>query len=93
MNAFGSWASRVIRVLSPRIQPPVSVDEGSTASTATLWPSSVRCVPSVSISVLLPTPGAPVMPIRVGAARVRQQRLHEPMRQCCVIARARFRPA
>ena len=27
-----------MRVLSPRIEPPVRVEDGSTASTATLWP-------------------------------------------------------
>ncbi len=38
MKAFG-WADRsFIRVLSPRIEPPVRAEEGSTASTATLWP-------------------------------------------------------
>ena len=35
-KALSSTASRPIRVLSPRIEPPVRVDEGSTASTATL---------------------------------------------------------
>ncbi len=64
MKAFGSWPSRAMRVLSPRIEPPVRVDEGSTASTATLCPASVRYVPSASIVVDLPAPGAPVMPSR-----------------------------
>ncbi len=36
MNAFGSVASRAMRVLSPRIEPPVRVEEGSIASTAIL---------------------------------------------------------
>ena len=27
-----------MRVLSPRIEPPVRLEDGSTASTATLWP-------------------------------------------------------
>ena len=58
-------ASCAIRVLSPRIEPPVRVDDGSTASTATLWPWAVRKVPSVSMVVDLPTPGAPVMPTRI----------------------------
>jgi hypothetical protein len=35
MNAAGLFASRCIRVLSPRIDPPVRRLEGSTASTAT----------------------------------------------------------
>ena len=34
MNAAGAWASRCMRVLSPRIEPPVRRLEGSTASTA-----------------------------------------------------------
>ena len=42
MKAFGSWPSRAMRVLSPRIEPPVRVDEGSTASTATFWPAAER---------------------------------------------------
>jgi hypothetical protein len=42
MKAFGSCPSRAILVLSPRIEPPVRVDEGSTASTATLCPAPVR---------------------------------------------------
>ena len=40
MKAFGSMASRAMRVLSARIEPPVRAEDGSTASTATLWP---RC--------------------------------------------------
>jgi hypothetical protein len=42
MNALSSAASRAIRVLSARIEPPVRAEEGSTASTATRWPSPVR---------------------------------------------------
>ena len=38
MKALSDAASRAIRVLSPRIEPPVRAEEGSTASTATLWP-------------------------------------------------------
>ena len=34
-NACSSLANRVIRVLSPRIEPPVRAEDGSTASTAT----------------------------------------------------------
>jgi len=36
MKAFSEFASCAIRVLSPRIEPPVRADDGSTASTATL---------------------------------------------------------
>ena len=53
-----------MRVLSPRIEPPVRVEDGSTASTATLWPCAVSDVPSASMVVDLPAPGAPVMPSR-----------------------------
>src|ERR1700687_2452462 len=54
-----------MRVLSPRIEPPVRTEEGSTASTATRLPRSVRNVPSASMVVDLPTPGAPVIPTRI----------------------------
>ena len=65
MKAFGSTDSRAIRVLSPRIEPPVRAEDGSTASTATLWPVSIRYMPSASMVVDLPTPGEPVMPTRI----------------------------
>ena len=48
-----------MRVLSPRIEPPLRVLDGSTASTATRWPASTRCRPSASMNVDLPAPGAP----------------------------------
>ena len=38
MKACGSRASRSMRVLSPRIDPPLRRLDGSTASTATRWP-------------------------------------------------------
>lgn len=63
-NAAGSTASRSMRVLSPRIDPPVRLDDGSTASTATRNPSEVSSVPNASMNVDLPTPGTPLMPIR-----------------------------
>lgn len=53
-----------MRVLSPRIEPPVRVDDGSTARTATRKPSEVSSVPNASMKVDLPTPGTPLMPIR-----------------------------
>ena len=64
MNAFGSRASRSIRVLSPRIEPPVRADDGSTARTATRKPCPVSIVPKASMNVDLPTPGVPDKPIR-----------------------------
>src|SRR3954464_2615211 len=61
----GGWtASRAMRVLSPRIDPPERADDGSTASTATFEPALVRSTPSWSMKVDLPTPGTPLMPIR-----------------------------
>lgn len=63
-KAAGSTASRSIRVLSPRMEPPVLLDEGSTASTATRWPRPVSRVPKASMKVDFPTPGTPLIPIR-----------------------------
>ncbi len=65
MKARGSCESRAMRVLSPRIEPPVREEEGSTASTATRWPAAVRLDPRASMVVDLPTPGTPVMPTRI----------------------------
>ena len=53
-----------MRVLSPRMEPPDTLEEGSTASTATRWPFSIRNTPNDSMKVLLPTPGTPLMPRR-----------------------------
>src|SRR3954470_6245024 len=64
MNACGSTASRAIRVLSPRIEPPDRAADGSTASTAPFDPAAVRSTPSWSMKVDLPTPGTPLMPTR-----------------------------
>ena len=64
MNACGSRASSSMRVLSPRIEPPDRLLDGSTASTATRWPAAVRWSPNDSMKVDLPTPGGPLMPRR-----------------------------
>src|SRR3954447_4559726 len=64
MYAAGSALSLAIRVLSPRTEPPVRTDEGSTASTPTRCPPPVRVVPSDSMNVDLPTPGTPETPTR-----------------------------
>ncbi|SHY44845.1 Uncharacterised protein [Mycobacteroides abscessus subsp. abscessus] len=40
------------------------VDDGSTASTATRCPCSMRYIPSASMVVDFPTPGTPVIPTR-----------------------------
>lgn len=54
----------VMRALSPSRLPPVSCDDGSTASTATRWPAAHRRRPSASMKVDLPAPGGPDMPMR-----------------------------
>src|SRR5439155_1145878 len=64
MNAPDAVASRGMRVLSPRMLPPESALDGSTASTATRFPSPIRWSPSASMNVLLPTPGTPLTPTR-----------------------------
>jgi hypothetical protein len=64
MKAPALTASCSMRVLSPRMEPPLTLDDGSTASTATRWPRSMRNRPSTSMNVLLPTPGTPDSPMR-----------------------------
>ena len=63
-NARGCRASSVMRVLSPRIEPPLSEELGSTASTARRRPRASAASPSASMRLDLPTPGAPDMPTR-----------------------------
>ena len=53
-----------MRVLSPKIDPPEILEEGSIASTATRCPLSIKYRPRVSIKVDLPTPGTPDIPRR-----------------------------
>src|SRR5262245_15266105 len=64
MNASRAAASRGRRVLSPRMLPPESALDGSTARTATRLPSPIRWRPNASMNVLLPTPGTPLTPMR-----------------------------
>ncbi len=64
MNASSSVARAAIRVLSPRIEPPLRDDDGSTASTATLWPAAVSVEPNAPMNVDFPTPGTPEIPNR-----------------------------
>ena len=64
MKASASTDRRSMRVLSPRIEPPDTLDDGSTASTATRCRCFSRCRPSASMKVDLPTPGTPEMPSR-----------------------------
>src|SRR5213592_3115267 len=64
MKASGAAARRGMRVLSPRMLPPESALEGSTASTATFFPRPIRWSPKTSMKVLFPTPGTPLTPTR-----------------------------
>jgi len=64
MNAAGCRASRSMRVLSPRMLPPVTGLLGSTLNTATRQSAVQSCMPRASMKVLLPAPGTPVMPTR-----------------------------
>ncbi len=64
MNTSVLAARLAILVLSPRMDPPPEVLDGSTASTAMRRPSLTTRVPRASIKVLLPTPGEPVTPMR-----------------------------
>ena len=52
-----------MRMRSPSRAPPVRGELGSTASSATLWPSLAHAVIKASTRTDLPTPGAPVMAI------------------------------
>ena len=63
-NASGERASCSMRVLSPRIEPPLRWLDGSTASTATRCPEPITCIPRASMKVDLPAPGDPEMPMR-----------------------------
>jgi len=54
-----------MRVLSPRIDPPVRELDGSIASTATRCPASTTWRPRASMRVDFPAPGAPEMPMRI----------------------------
>ncbi len=69
MYASGWRPRSAMRVLSPRIEPPLRWLDGSTASTATWWPASMACRPSASMNVDFPAPGAPETPTRDGPRR------------------------
>src|SRR3954453_20776301 len=68
MKAAGSTASRDMRVLSPRVEPPDRGDDGSTASTATFEPDAVRSTPDWSMKVDFATPGAARLPTPLAPA-------------------------
>ena len=63
IKAFSSVTRASILVLSPKIEPLFTELLGSTANTATFLPCAVKYLPKVSIKVLFPTPGTPVIPI------------------------------
>ncbi len=64
-KASGRLERSAMRVRSPRMEPPVLDELGSTASTATLWWCSVMSLtPMASMNVDLPAPGTPEMPTR-----------------------------
>jgi hypothetical protein len=89
MNACGARDSCSMRVLSPRIEPPPRVLDGSTASTATSCPASTRFRPSVSMNVDFPAPGAADPDPRRAAGR-RQQLVEKCRRLVAVIGTGRF---
>ena len=90
MNARSSTDSRDIRVLSPRMLPPVRVDDGSTASTATRLPLAVRSLPRASTNVDLPGPGHAGDADAVGAAGLRQQPGQQLLGRLLVVAPRRL---
>ena len=85
MKALGSAASRAMRVLSPRIEPPVRVEDGSTASTATLWPCAGQIAAERVDDGGLAGAGraGDAEPHRLAGQR--QQLLHQPMRLAAVV--------
>ncbi len=62
-NAWFASAASFMRTRSPRMAPPENGLLGSTATTPTLWPSSVSALIKEATSVDLPAPGTPVMPM------------------------------
>ncbi len=77
MNTPGSSAMLSIRIRSPSRAPPEKGLVGSTATTATVCPWARSAATSRSVSVDLPAPGGPVMPIRWARPRLRMQRAEE----------------
>ena len=65
INASASLLNSSMRVLSPKMLPRPSSLLGSIAKTATFFPMAVMYFPKPSIKVLFPTPGTPVMPMRI----------------------------
>ena len=63
MKTSGSLATSCMRMRSPRIAPCVKGLEGSTATIPTDCPRRRNALASSLLTVLLPAPGAPVMPM------------------------------
>ena len=68
MNSPRSAGSASIRARSPSSAPPERLEVGSTASTATVRPSSRQARASALSSVDLPAPGGPVTPTTCAGA-------------------------
>ena len=62
IKVFSFLEISLIRVLSPKIDPPVKFEEGSIASTPNLKFLLTIYEPNDSINVDLPTPGGPEKP-------------------------------
>jgi hypothetical protein len=63
MNTPGSFTRSVIRMRSPRIEPPEYGLEGSTAMMPTFEPAARKRSASADTSVDFPLPGTPVSPM------------------------------
>jgi hypothetical protein len=79
-----------MRVLSPRMEPPDSDDDGSMASTASFLPCSISQTPSASMKVDLPAPGTPEMPTRIARPVLRQQGIQHLLGALLVIPARRL---
>ncbi len=74
MKTSGLFVMLSMRVLSPRIEPPLRSELGSMASTARRWRNEVTMLPTASMKVDLPAPGTPVMPMRTDRPEWGRQR-------------------
>ena len=93
MKACGSTASRAIRVLSPRIEPPVRADDGSTASTATRCPAAGQVDAERVDERRLADPGHAADADPARSPGVRQQLDQQLLRLLPVVGRGATRPA
>lgn len=63
MPGYASTVSYSFDSVTINYIPPLVEEDGSTASTATLCPSPVICLPNTSINVDFPAPGGPERPV------------------------------